>query len=245
MSHLRLLSVLIFVAILAFAVRLGEVVIGFNDSPGFALAEEKKGEDHQPDIKAGEGAAKLNGTEHAGEKPSEVKDVKDIKAGEGDSWPEPTDMDPELADVKNDLLKDLSNRRKQLDAREKQLGTREALLKAAESEIDQKYRELTELRKQLQGLLNQQSEEEAAQLKSLVRIYEGMKPSDAARIFNTLDITVLIDVMTQMSERKSAPVLAAMDADRARTVTILMAQQKKLPELPELGAAVGATPPAQ
>jgi flagellar motility protein MotE (MotC chaperone) len=241
-QNIRLLPVLILVATLAFMVRMGEVLTGFRETPGQAIAEEKKADEHKTDEKTpADHAAKDSdpAKDTKTDKPGDGKPAKDVKPAE--DWPEPTDMDPELADVKNDLLKDLSNRRKQLDLREKQLGTREAVLKAAESEIDQKYRELSELRKQLQGLLNEQSEEEAARIKSLVRIYEGMKPADAARIFNTLDINILLDVMTRMSERKSAPVLAAMDADRARTVTLLMAQQKKLPDLPELGGSDSGT----
>ena len=56
-----------------------------------------------------------------------------------------------------------------------------------------------------------------------------MKAKDAARIFNTLDVDVLLNVISRMSERKSAPILAEMDADRARTVTILLAQQRQVP----------------
>ena len=65
-----------------------------------------------------------------------------------------------------------------------------------------------------------------------MKIYEGMKAKDAANIFNTLDIDVLLAVMSRMSERKSAPVLAEMDPERARTVTILLAQQKQIPSIP-------------
>jgi flagellar motility protein MotE (MotC chaperone) len=118
------------------------------------------------------------------------------------------------------------------DKREKALATRQALLEAAERELDQKVRELTVLRTEIEGLMVKQTEEEKARTQSLVRIYEGMKAKDAARIFNTLDTDVLLQVMTQMSERKSSPILAEMDPERARTVTILMAQQQQLPALP-------------
>lgn len=249
MKTIRLLPVLLVVAILAFALRVGEVVSGFRDLSGAAQAEEKKSDEHTDEkpvsgkvddkIDAETGDRPVDDTK-ANEKSGDVKsDVKkDAKSDDKDapetSWPDPADMDPDLAEVRTDLLKDLAARRKQLDEREKMLGTREAVMKAAEAEIDQKYRELTELRKQLQGLLNQQSEAEAERLKSLVRIYEGMKPADAARIFNTLDLSILLDVLTRMAERKSAPILAAMEADRARTITLMMAQQRKLPDLPEL-----------
>ena len=119
-----------------------------------------------------------------------------------------------------------------MDKREKEIMTREALLRAAEQELDRKYQELSNLRTDIEGLLKQQSDEENARIASLVKIYEGMKPKDAARIFDTLDLDVLLAVMGKMSERKLSPVLAAMNPERARTITIMLAEQKKLPELP-------------
>ena len=59
-----------------------------------------------------------------------------------------------------------------------------------------------------------------------------MKAKDAARIFNTLSIDVLLEVLSGMSERKTAPILASMETERARQVTILLSEQKKLPSLP-------------
>jgi flagellar motility protein MotE (MotC chaperone) len=110
--------------------------------------------------------------------------------------------------------------------------TREALLRAAEQEIDRKYNELAQLRGEIEKLLQKQSDEEQARIVSLVKIYEGMKPADAARIFDTLDIDVLMQVMSKMSERKLSPVMAAMNPERAKTMTIMLAEQKQLPSLP-------------
>ena len=95
-----------------------------------------------------------------------------------------------------------------------------------------KYKELLKLRSEIEDLLGQQSEAEKARIDSLVKIYEGMKPKDAARIFDTLDLDVLVAVMSKMSERKLSPILAAMNPERARTVTIMLAEEKQLPELP-------------
>ena len=49
------------------------------------------------------------------------------------------------------------------------------------------------------------------------------------RIF---DLDILVEVISRMSERKVSPVLAAMNPERARTITIMLAEQKSLPELP-------------
>ena len=61
-----------------------------------------------------------------------------------------------------------------------------------------------------------------------------MKAKDAARIFDTLDLDVLVSVVSQMSERRLSPILAGMNPERARTVTIVLAEQKQLPKLPQI-----------
>jgi flagellar motility protein MotE (MotC chaperone) len=131
-----------------------------------------------------------------------------------------------------EVLQDLAARRDSLDKKEQELQTREALLRAAEQEIDRKYQELSSLRSELENLLNKQSEEEKSRIISLVKVYENMKPKEAARIFDTLDIPVLMSVMSKMSERKLSPIMASMNPERAKTMTIMLAEEKALPTLP-------------
>src|SRR3546814_7653510 len=68
---------------------------------------------------------------------------------------------------------------------------REVLLKAAEQRIDQKIGELESLQSSIEALLVTHDEQSEAQMQSLVKIYESMKPKDAARIFEELDMEVL------------------------------------------------------
>lgn len=131
-----------------------------------------------------------------------------------------------------EILQSLSKRRKDLEHREKKIAQREALLSAAEDEVDQKISELRQIRTELEELLGKQTKMQEGRLRSLVKIYESMKPKDAARIMNTLDMNVLLDVLGRMSERKSAPILANMDPNRARAVTIRLAEQRQLPNIP-------------
>ena len=58
----------------------------------------------------------------------------------------------------------------------------------------------------------------------LVKVYEVMKPRDAAAIFNNLQMTVLIPVLDRMKDRNAAPILAAMDPQKARDVTAALAK---------------------
>lgn len=150
----------------------------------------------------------------------------------GNKWQDAADDDTEYADIKKEMYQDLLRRREELDDREKKLAQREALIEAAQKEISKKYTELEGLRTEIQGLLKQQTAEEQARIASLVKIYSGMKPKDAARIFNTLDLDILLQVVGRMPEGKASLIIAAMEADRARALTIMLAEQRKLPEMP-------------
>jgi flagellar motility protein MotE (MotC chaperone) len=128
--------------------------------------------------------------------------------------------DPTLyapADI--DLLQKLAKRRQELEAWAGDLAMREQLLKATESKLEDRLAELKTVQTSVKGLLRQHDQEQEAKLKSLVKIYETMKPKDAARIFEQLEMDILLDVVERMKEAKVAPVLSAMDPDKARTVT--------------------------
>lgn len=244
-ERLRLMPLLIVVASLCFTVRLGEFVTGFTHA-GSALAQQEVKDDHAaappPLPKAGDEAPAATPEKAAAGQGGETVPgditlptiARDGPAPDGGKaqWRDAGEEDFNYSGVQESLYKDLTQRREDLEKRERALATRQALLEAAERELDQKVRELTSLRGEIEGLLVKQAEEEVARTQSLVRIYEGMKAKDAARIFNTLDTDVLLQVLTKMSERKSSPILAEMDPERARTITILMAQQQHLPALP-------------
>ena len=229
-GYFKLLPLLLIVSLLSFSVRLTEVFTGVSNLSGTAFAESKKdkNDSHKKENKRDNINEKHESNEGNDKGVEVVDDDTDVSPPK---WRDASDSDFDVSGVKMELFEDLSKRRKSLDKYEKNLHMREALLKATEQELERKYQELTKLRKELEALLDTQSEEEGNRVASLVKIYEGMKPKDAARIFDTLDIDVLISVISKMSERKVSPILAAMKPERVRTITIMLVEQKKLPVL--------------
>jgi flagellar motility protein MotE (MotC chaperone) len=130
------------------------------------------------------------------------------------------------SDSEIELLQDLAKRRDELDKRAAALDQREALLTATEQRMDQKLAELKAVQQQIETGMQQQKDAQDAQYKSLVKTYETMKPKDAARIFDTLEMEVLIEVAQRMKEAKLAPVLAAMDPAKAQSVTVELAARR-------------------
>lgn len=132
-------------------------------------------------------------------------------------------------DEEVDVLQQLAKRRAELDQRARQLDEREALVKAAEQRMDQKMAELKALQATVQDLLKQRNAADEQQLQSLVKVYENMKPKAAAQIFEEMDMDVLLDVVSRMSERKVAPILALVSPTRAKELTYELAQRRQMP----------------
>ena len=130
---------------------------------------------------------------------------------------------PPVSDSERALLLDLRARSTQLDAREAALASRDAVLAAAETRLAARVVELTALQHKLEALEVGRKQREDANWTGLVKLYETMKPRDAATIFNDLDMPVLLQVVDRMKERNAAPVLAAMEPERARQVTSQLA----------------------
>ncbi len=128
------------------------------------------------------------------------------------------------------LLENLAERREQLDARVREIDMREKLLAAAEARVDEKIGELKQIETVIRGLVEEFDERQQTKIKSLVKIYETMKPKDAARIFNQLEMGVLLEVIGGMRESKSAAIIARMDAGKAKAVTSELAIREALPD---------------
>jgi flagellar motility protein MotE (MotC chaperone) len=117
------------------------------------------------------------------------------------------------------VLQSLQSRRGELDQRAQALDTQTALLDAAGAKLDAKVKALNDLKAQIQGLLGQANQQQDAELSRLVKVYESMKPKDAAAVMSQLDDRVRLPVASRMKERALAAVLAQMPPAEARKLT--------------------------
>lgn len=187
-------------------------------------------------------------TGSVGEKKDDKKDdKKDEKHGEkapakidgmpvSDKPPEPTKVEVGGAVVQGipgrvaspgerAVLERLQERRQELDSRSRDLDMRESLLKAAEQRMDAKLGELKTMESKVDHAENQRKQTDAERFKSIVAMYENMKSKDAARIFDRLDMKVLIEVSTQMKPAKMAEILGQMSPESAERLTVELARR--------------------
>jgi flagellar motility protein MotE (MotC chaperone) len=140
----------------------------------------------------------------------------------------PASEQKEFSEIEVDILQSLSKRREELEKMEEEVRMKESLLEATDVRLDEKIEQIKDLEKVVRDLLTAYDKEEEAKIASLVKIYENMKPKEAARIFDELDMSILLMVVDRMAERRAAPILAKMSPLKAKVLTEELAEDRKL-----------------
>ncbi len=133
-----------------------------------------------------------------------------------------------ISDMERNLLENLSKRRKELEDWAASISMKENILNATEKKINRKMDELKTLQEEVVHLLEEYKQKENKKTQRLVKIYENMKPGSAARIFDRMGMDLLIEVVGKMKEAKSAKILAKIDPEKAKEITLRLAQQRRL-----------------
>ncbi len=138
------------------------------------------------------------------------------------------------------ILERLQSRRQELEARAREIDIRESLLKAAEKRVEARVEELKAIESRITTVNQQKSETDAARFKGIITMYEGMKPKDAAKVFDRLEMPVLFEIASQIAPRKMADILGLMSAEAAERLTVEMARRAgtdksaSAPDLPKI-----------
>jgi flagellar motility protein MotE (MotC chaperone) len=123
------------------------------------------------------------------------------------------------------ILERLQERRQEIEARAREIDIRENLLKAAERRIEGKVEEMKAVESRIGSANEQKSQTDAARFKGIVTMYEAMKPKDAAKIFDRLEMSVLIEVASQIAPRKMSDIVGLMQPEAAERLTVEMARR--------------------
>jgi flagellar motility protein MotE (MotC chaperone) len=128
-----------------------------------------------------------------------------------------------------ELLAAIAVEHKELAERKAALDEREAEIELARAAVLKQNQELTALREDVSRLLDQAKATEAADVSRLVKIYQAMKPTEAAGILQDADLELAVLVLSAMSERNAGPIMAAMSSDRANAVSRVLLERSRLP----------------
>ena len=180
----------------------------------------------EPEAQAEDGAD-VEETETPAEEPA---------AGEAEMEQEDALSEEALSPTEQAVLRRLRERRTELDTREQELELRMALVEAAEARLSERIASLEQLEAQVQALVEQKNGQRDEQFTALVSMYENMKSTDAAAVFNTLNMDVLLRLAINMNPRKMSPIMADMQTDRAQELTVRMATARVEPDQMQIAA---------
>ena len=135
------------------------------------------------------------------------------------------DQTPRMSESERAILERLQSRRQELEQRAREIDIRESLLKAAEKRIESKVEELKAVEGRIGTAAGQRNEQEAARFKGIITMYEGMKPKDAAKVFDRLEMSVLIEIASQIAPRKMSDIMGLMQPEAAERLTVELARR--------------------
>ena len=123
------------------------------------------------------------------------------------------------------ILERLQARRQELEQRAREIEIRESLLKSTEKRIEGRVEEMKATEAKISTATGQKAEQDSARFKGIITMYEGMKPKDAAKVFDRLEMSVLYDIASQIAPRKMSDILGLMQPEAAERLTVELARR--------------------
>ncbi|HKK90850.1 MAG TPA: hypothetical protein VJ936_05595 [Desulfobacteraceae bacterium] len=145
---------------------------------------------------------------------------------------------PECPDPTKVVLKGLKEKKEKLAREEERIDREKKQLEELMEGIDVKLEKLQRLKKQIAAdfdtLTEKKTEQEKQKdaqfeekLQKLVKMYAGMKPKNAAKIVNSMDIEVARQIFSRMRETSAATILANVESKKAAKISERIAYRKE------------------
>jgi flagellar motility protein MotE (MotC chaperone) len=135
------------------------------------------------------------------------------RTGSGD------DLSPADAAAGQRLLSDVSAERDRLQREREYLAGLHQSQAAREVVMGQVHQEILGVIGRLETQQEVFIEEQEVAATRLAKMYEAMKPDQAAQILSAMDMEVILEIMTRMNERAAAKIMANMDAMLAAQIS--------------------------
>lgn len=126
----------------------------------------------------------------------------------------------------NHLMK-LADRKKELDAREEELNRMETEMAKQKEELQKKVADLEKMRNSISSILEERVKADDQKIETLVQFYSNMKPPQAAKVFETIDEDLAVQILGRMKKKNAAEILNLMKAEKAMMFTEKYAGYKR------------------
>lgn len=115
-----------------------------------------------------------------------------------------------------DYLFKLAERKKVLDQREEDLNKLAAEIEKQKIEIEEKVKKINETRSKISSVLEEKIKTDDAKVDILVQMYSNMKPQQVAKVFESLDEDLVIEILSRMKKKNAADILNLVKPEKAQ-----------------------------
>jgi flagellar motility protein MotE (MotC chaperone) len=121
----------------------------------------------------------------------------------------------------------LRERKNELDQREKDIQKMEIEIGKQKEEIEKKMAELEEMRKKISSVLEDKVQIDDKRIENLVQFYSSMKPQQAAKIIESIDEGLAVEVLARMKKKSAADIMNLLKAEKAQVISEKYAGYRK------------------
>ena len=113
----------------------------------------------------------------------------------------------------------LRERKIELDKREETLNKMEAEILQQRTEVEQKLRELEDARRKISSVLEEKVLADEQKVENLVHFYSNMKPPQAAKIIESIDEDLAVQVISKMKKKNAADIMNLLKPEKAQAIS--------------------------
>ncbi len=115
-----------------------------------------------------------------------------------------------------DYLFKLAERKKALDLREDDLNKMAAEIEKQKAEIELQVKKIEETRAKISSVLEERIKTDDTKVDTLVQMYSNMKPQQVAKVFETLDEDLVIEILGRMKKKVAGDILNLVKPEKAQ-----------------------------
>ena len=121
------------------------------------------------------------------------------------------------------LIRDLARETEALEAREMAVALREQDILVARQEVETALARMTEAEERLAARMQRSATAADTDIDQLVRVYEGMKPKDAAVLFEAMEAAFAAGFLSRMNAESASALFSNLSPEKAYALSVLMA----------------------
>ncbi|WP_413612654.1 magnesium transporter MgtE N-terminal domain-containing protein [Bdellovibrio sp. HCB-110] len=165
--------------------------------------------------------------EAVAQSPAPEKPAAPAAAEHAEGAPEAAPAASAMSSVEIDHLQKLNERKKELDAREEELNRMETELQVQKVDLEKRLKELEEMRTKISSMLEDRVKADDQKVDTLVQMYSNMKPPQAAKVFETMDEDLAVEILGRMKKKNAADIMNLLKPEKAQVLSEMFAGYKR------------------